>query len=161
MLVGVIVVLIYTGIRGRTPPIVQPIAYNHKLHIDNGLNCSDCHQGIGTSSPSAGRPSIRTCSTCHDPSSPLGKSPEEAKLLEFIRNDREPPWKRIYRVPDYVYFSHYRHATLGKIGCDTCHGKVEGLTEPPPRPLVRFSMDWCIACHKKNQVSVDCNRCHK
>jgi hypothetical protein len=143
------------------PAIVQPIAYNHKVHIDSGLTCDFCHKGLVNGSPLAGRPTLSTCKNCHNPGSPLKGSAAEKQLLSYISKDQEPPWVRIHRLPDDVYFSHNRHVTLAGLDCKVCHGDMGKRTTPPPRPEVSLKMDWCLNCHRRQQASNDCNSCHK
>jgi hypothetical protein len=51
--------------------------------------------------------------------------------------------------------------TLGKIGCQSCHGKMEELSSPPTSPAVNIiDMDNCMDCHENNQVNNDCLTCH-
>ncbi len=140
------------------PPVRQPIQFNHAKHTAQGLPCSVCHQSVGEQT-FAGLPKVETCMACH--SAPLTESPEEEKIRQFAGKGQEIPWQRLYRMPGDVFFSHRRHVTLAKVECETCHGPLGKATAPPPRPLVRQSMDWCIACHEKRQASVDCVACHR
>jgi hypothetical protein len=54
-------------------------------------------------------------------------------------------WRRLNRLPDYVFFDHSIHVAKG-VGCTTCHGDVNEM------PLVwrgaTLSMSWCIDCHR-------------
>jgi hypothetical protein len=34
-------------------------------------------------------------------------------------------------------------------------------TTPPPKALVSFSMDFCIACHEQKKVATTCVNCHR
>jgi hypothetical protein len=59
-------------------------------------------------------------------------------------------WTRINNIPDHVYFNHSQHVTIGKVACQTCHGKVETMevmTQHSP-----LSMGWCINCHRQTDV---------
>jgi len=59
-------------------------------------------------------------------------------------------WVRIHNLPDHVYFNHAQHVTVGKLECQTCHGKVEEmdvLAQMSP-----LSMGWCINCHRQTEV---------
>ena len=59
-------------------------------------------------------------------------------------------WTRIHNLPDYVYFSHAQHVTVGELECQTCHGKVEEMEVVSQHsPL---SMGWCINCHRETEV---------
>lgn len=138
--------------------VVQPIAYNHKIHYtEAGLDCTDCHTGV-ENDVHAILPSIDICETCH--SEPQGESAEEAKVVEAVNEGREIAWKRIYTVPEHVFFSHRRHVTAGQIPCATCHGAVDQLTAPAPVQLVPIKMKRCMSCHDNKSISNDCIDCH-
>ena len=59
-------------------------------------------------------------------------------------------WVRIHNLPDHVYFNHAQHVSVGKIKCQTCHGKVEEMEVVKQHsPL---SMGWCINCHRQTEI---------
>jgi mono/diheme cytochrome c family protein len=59
-------------------------------------------------------------------------------------------WVRIHNLPDHAYFNHAQHVAVGKIACQTCHGKVEKMEVMQQHsPL---SMGWCINCHRQTNV---------
>jgi len=59
-------------------------------------------------------------------------------------------WVRIHNLPDHVYFNHSQHVAVGKVECQTCHGKVEEMeTVQQAKPL---SMGWCVNCHRQTEV---------
>lgn len=137
----------------------QPVKFSHNRHVsENEMDCTDCHRYVDTNRK-ATLPGKKICLECH--SEAIGESPEEQKLVTILNSDQELNWQRIYVLPKHVYFSHFRHVTLGKIACQSCHGKMEELTSPPTRPAVDIiNMDNCMDCHEKNQVSNDCLACH-
>lgn len=148
---------------GRSTPVVveQPIKYSHELHVtQEGLECLDCHVHA-KDQPRATIPNIEICSDCHEPGDPLGDSPEEAKLLKYLAAGKKVPWRKIYRVPSHVYFSHRRHTTLAQLECSVCHGKMEEQAVPIRMPIVPVRMKACLRCHEKNSVDTDCVRCHR
>ncbi len=156
----IIIFITLLAVLPSQPKIKQPISFVHKIHIEDAeLTCVDCHQYVETLA-AATIPSIDICSDCHS-DEPLGDSPEEIKLLKYINEGKSIPWQKIYSVPNHVYFSHRRHVTIGDIKCDSCHGKVEELTEPVPYPLWLPTMNNCIDCHKQNKVTYDCLACHR
>jgi len=156
---AVIVLAMVWEIFGAPNAIIQPINYNHKLHIEKAkLTCVDCHLFVETMA-AATIPNIEVCSDCHS-GEPLSKSPEEVKLLKYIESGKRIPWEKIYSVPAHVYFSHRRHVTIGEIKCIQCHGNVQELTEPASHPLWLATMKNCIKCHKENKVTYDCLACH-
>jgi len=135
----------------------QPIPFNHKKHLAQGLECDSCHPYFKTQT-FAGMPDIATCLECHK--EPITKSPEEEKIRQFRRRGEKIPWKRLYEEPDHVFFSHRRHAVLGKIECKTCHGPIGESERPPTETWVKLSMIWCMNCHAKKKVTNDCLACH-
>lgn len=143
-----------------TDPIIQPLAYNHKIHIeDAAMECADCHRYVEKLA-SATLPDIQVCADCHS-DEPTTDSPEEVKLLQYVEEGKEIDWQRIYEVPDHVYFSHRRHVVLGEVECADCHGVVEEQTRPVSYPEVEVTMDNCMDCHKENKVTNDCLSCHR
>ena len=77
---------------------------------------------------------------------------EIKKQLEVIKPmiGKTVEWVRIHNLPDHAYFNHAQHVTVGKIACQTCHGKVENMEVLQQHaPL---SMGWCINCHRQTEV---------
>ncbi len=136
----------------------QPISFNHKKHLEQGLECDSCHRYFKTQTFS-GMPGIAACLECHQEA--VTKSPEEEKIRQFAKKGKEIPWKRIYKEPSYVFYSHRRHTVLGKIPCQTCHGNIGNSEKPPEKPYVKMTMGWCMGCHQKKGVSNDCLACHE
>jgi len=60
-----------------------------------------------------------------------------------------------------VFYSHRRHVVVAKIPCETCHGAIARTSAPPARPLVKIRMKFCIGCHQRRNVTVDCIACHR
>jgi mono/diheme cytochrome c family protein len=65
-------------------------------------------------------------------------------------------WVRIHNLPDHVYFNHSQHVTVGKVACQTCHGKVEAMDEV--KQYSPLSMGWCINCHRETEVKFADNK---
>jgi len=158
-LVPLVVLAVWSLIPGRAP-ILQPISYNHNLHVeDEGLECIDCHD-TAEDAAYATIPVLEVCIDCHD-TEPVSESPDEAMLIAHIEGGIEIGWNRIYSVPSHVYFSHRRHVTLGELDCSVCHGAVSEQTQPVVAPVTPLSMDWCMDCHYENKVINDCLACHR
>jgi hypothetical protein len=156
--VGLVLVLVFPFL-GAGANSSQPIRFNHKKHAgEMSLPCTTCHQTVKEQT-FASLPQAGTCMTCH--AAALTKNPEEEKIRQYAAKNEKISWKRVYKMPRDVFFSHRRHVVSANIECVTCHGKMAELTEPPTRPLVQQSMSWCIACHQEKRASVDCNACHR
>ena len=142
-----------------TRSITQPIAFNHRLHVEElGAECSDCHL-YALTGVRATIPNIQVCGHCH--SEALTESAEEARLIEYVEAGDPIPWRRVYWVPDHVYFSHRRHSAAGDIECERCHGAVGERVEPLTHQLVPLTMDGCMDCHDETGTSNDCLLCHR
>ncbi len=77
--VGVLLlfVLISLGVGSKTG---QPISFNHKKHVEQGLECDACHRFYKTQVFS-GLPDLNTCLECHK--EPVTKSSEEERIRQF------------------------------------------------------------------------------
>lgn len=151
-----ILVLAYFWLQSRG--IAQPVQFNHQLHTKKvGLSCEDCHVYFKTQRFS-GLPSIEVCAGCH--SEAQGKSREEAKVVNAVKEGKTIEWNRIYEAKRSVIYSHRLHVVVGKLECKVCHGDIADTVKPPRKPLVDISMDRCRDCHRKMKVSVDCITCH-
>ncbi|QNI37348.1 cytochrome c3 family protein [Edaphobacter albus] len=132
---------------------VQPIAFNHKLHIQTAkMACNNCHEPRGDGSTLA-LPQAGKCMSCH--TSVATDKPEIKRLAEAAKNEDPILWVRIYRVPSFVTFSHKTHS--GNT-CEECHGPVAERTT-----LARekdTNMGSCIACHTAKGARTTCDTCH-
>ncbi|MBM3782942.1 MAG: cytochrome c3 family protein [Acidobacteria bacterium] len=141
------------------PPIEQPIAYSHKVHAGRlGIKCTMCHT-IPAASDDGFRatfPSERTCMGCH--ASIKKDSPAIQILAEFAAKKEAVPWKRVYRVPDIIWFSHSVHVKEAKVECATCHGDVAQRDVLFQEKSV--GMMACMACHAEHKAPNGCDTCH-
>jgi hypothetical protein len=142
---------------GRSIP--QPIAFSHQKHVQElGMDCVDCHL-YALTGERATIPNIKVCSECHE--EVLTESAEEARVVEHVQQGESIAWRKIYRVPQHVYFSHRRHTAIAQIECEVCHGEIGQLTESLTRPLRSLSMNHCMECHDEVEASNDCVACHR
>ncbi len=132
----------------------QPVLFNHLKHFSLGLGCKQCHSRA-SQEERAGFPRIAQCMLCHE--TLKTSEPEIQKLVRFHQEGEEPPWVRVYELPDFVFFGHSKHLEAN-LECAICHGPVEKreiLTKE-----VSTSMKVCVACHVEQQTSIDCDLCH-
>jgi hypothetical protein len=134
----------------------QPIAYSHKIHIDHGLQCLDCHSGADTGAR-ATIPSVSKCMLCH--AKIAIENPEVKKVAEFAAARREIPWERVYGFDRgaLVKFQHAPHIRAG-VQCARCHGDMTQAATA--QLLVKHNMGTCLSCHRQNHASEDCATCH-
>ncbi len=135
----------------EVPP--QPVRFDHKLHAAAKIECADCHPGAETKDR-AGLPQRGQCMLCH---AAIATDREEVRKLAALPADEKILWRRVYRVPDFVFFSHRSHAA-GGLRCVRCHGPVE--TREVLAQDVSTNMIACMNCHADRQVSNECFLCH-
>jgi Cytochrome c7 and related cytochrome c len=153
------------GLEGCARALPQPLAFNHRLHAQNGVPCLVCHP-TATTGQGATLPAVSVCRRCHE--DVLFESPEEAKIRVAASSGRGLRWVPVYALRPFVYFSHLRHAGFGKLSCSACHGDVEERSRPFRRASSPFSgakgMGACIRCHVESHsqyAGVDCVDCHR
>lgn len=121
----------------------QPIAFSHKLHAgEMKIDCQYCHTGV-EKSRTAGVPSADICMNCHT----LARidKPEIQKLTQYYKEGKPIPWKRVHKVPDFVYFNHSAHINKG-LECKSCHGQVEQMEVIAQ--VQNLNMGGCLDCHR-------------
>jgi hypothetical protein len=144
-------------------PEEEPLAdIDHAIHIARDLECVDCHVGA-RSHATAGVPSVSICAECHeDPEDGMAQTENGKRILDHILRGEELWWPKLYHLPDHVVFSHRRHAELGEIACEQCHGEIAATTTLPHEPVEStLTMDGCMDCHERSGASLDCFACHK
>lgn len=141
---------------GVHPTPVQPIAYTHKVHLANGMECTNCHTNV-EKGPVAGIPSITLCMTCHQVVAT--DKPEIRKMAALFARGEDISWQRVYDYSptSHVRFNHAPHIRA-KVDCITCHGDMRQRTVAVR--TVNMTMGFCIDCHKLRKVSVECATCH-
>lgn len=122
----------------------QPLQFSHKAHIEKyGMKCTFCHYSA-LSQDFSNIPNTHSCMTCHVA---LRNSTDLMKNLNLSSDmDSVLTWNRIYRLPDFVHFSHKNHLRVG-IDCGSCHGAVEQLDSM--KQQTRLTMKWCLQCHRE------------
>jgi len=134
----------------------QPVAFSHRRHATSaGLACDFCHTA-SAKGDAATLPGTEVCGNCHP--AILPDSPEIAKIVAAASRGEKIAWISVYRVPDYVFFSHAPHVKAGH-ACAECHGPVE--TRDVLQKEVSTSMNACLACHRTRGAPQDCVSCHQ
>ncbi len=135
--------------------VEQPLPYSHKTHLAVGLKCNSCHKNPDPGE-AMGLPKENFCMSCH--SAIKTESPHIQKLAAAARQMKAIQWERVYKLPEFVYFSHRVHVKAGA-SCETCHGAVrerDVITKE-----VAHTMKACMACHTERQARNECTTCHE
>lgn len=114
--------------------------FSHKKHAPLKLQCTYCHAGA-EKQERATFPAVGQCKTCHP-------SMQERKI----------PSGRIYKVKDFVLFSHAKHIAA-RAECRDCHGDVFSMDRVLPARAT--TMIACVDCHKERHATQQCNACHE
>jgi hypothetical protein len=139
--------------RGYKP--IQPINYNHQIHVEkNNMECQYCHSGVAKS-PFATMPSVELCMGCHK--TVRADTPEIKKLAEHYENKTPVEWEPVNHLPEHVIFTHERHIKAG-VGCQNCHGQVQKMDVV--EKVSSLKMGFCVSCHRDKGASIDCMICH-
>ncbi|MBN8643284.1 MAG: c-type cytochrome [Flavobacteriales bacterium] len=156
---------------------IQPIHYSHRIHAgSNGIDCKYCHSSARTSK-NAGIPSLNVCMNCHKNISEVADTTATAeyskafydaqiqKLYDAVGWDKSMQkytgktqpvkWVRIHKLPDFAYFNHSQHVTVGGIECQKCHGPVQEYEIQ--KQFAPLTMGWCIDCHRQTNVKMEGN----
>jgi len=131
---------------------VQPIKFSHLIHAtDNKIDCNFCHPGV-LKGKNAGVPAVSLCMNCHQhvkEGTHTGEF-EIRKILQAAEDSIPIRWVRVHTLPDFTYFNHMQHVTIGGVDCVTCHGDLENMHVV--KQTEDLSMGWCIKCHEETKV---------
>ncbi|MEZ5354741.1 MAG: cytochrome c3 family protein [Bryobacteraceae bacterium] len=138
------------------PAPQQPLPFSHKQHVSvNGFKCAQCHP-MPEPGEFATLPATSVCMGCH--TAVKTDSPHIKRLTAAHNAGERIRWAAVYRIPDWVMFSHKIHTAVEGVTCETCHGPVKD------RVVMRrekdISMGACMDCHRQNKASNDCRFCH-
>jgi len=138
------------------PAPEQPLPFSHKHHAGTlKLACKNCH-AMPEPGDFATLPPTGTCMGCH--TSVKTDSPHIVKLAAAHAAKQKIAWARVYRIPDYVGFSHKIHNAVEGVTCETCHGPV--VERAVLRREKEINMSACMDCHRRHNASNHCQFCH-
>lgn len=144
---------IFSPLLGPSGPAPRP--FDHKAHLDRGVDCATCHEGAATSAM-AGMPTKELCATCHDELDADPKKPLAKKASWYFDEAGKPSWSSFTRAGGDVIFSHAKH----KDACTACHEGIDRNTGLIAEGMVQ-PMDSCVACHERSAPEKNgCRVCH-
>lgn len=122
----------------------QPLPFSHRFHVSEiQIECQYCHTGT-ESQAMATMPSVELCMGCHQTVGG-GLAPIDS-LRSYASRGQTIPWERVYKVPEFVQFSHRAHLR-NAIQCEDCHGPVGEMDRL--YKAQRLTMGWCLDCHRQ------------
>ena len=138
------------------PTPTQPIAFTHKVHLANGMECVNCHVNVENGAIGS-IPNIKFCMTCHQ--AVATDKPEIKKMAAMFQRGEDISWQRVYDYSPtvHVHFNHAPHIR-NKVDCAVCHGDMHQRTVAVR--TVNMNMGFCVDCHRSRKVSVECATCH-
>jgi hypothetical protein len=142
----------------ETSPENRPLAFNHAIHVKEGLECTDCHAGAAdTDEPEM--PGAAQCQLCHEN---LDKEKPPEKRVATLFSDGKFRAQHATHLSAELSFSHKAHVGRNT-ECSACHRGIE--TNERIGSEMRIGMDACTACHAaKGTVQAgaqECATCHK
>ena len=167
------------------PAIVLPepnLKFNHKAHVDKGVTCARCHQGMGAidlATRDNALPVMGLCLECHD-GDKGGKLPESGasnacKTCHLTHPDGridtqlaggtlEPEgWYYMDAHDDRWLENHRSVATLNENGCWSCHTQKECLDchNGVQKPLKVHPNNWILShTIPARRNDPECSSCH-
>jgi hypothetical protein len=139
----------------QAPP-EQPLPFSHKTHVGFQLSCMYCH-----TNPEPGNqmtlPATERCMGCH--ARVASDKPAIIQLAKYAQMKEPIPWKQVYSVPSFVYWSHRTHLDA-KVDCASCHGDVAQM-DVIARVTNVTTMAGCVGCHRQKEAATGCETCHE
>ncbi len=127
------------------------ITFSHKFHLEQGLECLDCHDGIESSDAVGfGLPSMDVCGRCHS------EIQESENCTKCHSNPASA--KRLTLRTIALNFSHKNHIERVNNDCTACHTTIATSTNVKDDNIP--SMDLCTSCHSAAVQELKCSQCH-
>ena len=128
--------------------------FPHGTHIENELECTDCHEGAEDEAH-AGIPDATTCAECHE------EPEEEGDAIAAFFAERADGEGGLKLADSLTFadlkFSHQAHVAQGA-DCSDCHGDVpKGRFLRPGNPDFKHT---CMDCHELTKAPKTCEACH-
>ena len=151
---GCAVVSFLAGIEENAPTKKAPevvSVFNHLIHVEMGLECTDCHIGAEEESV-AGVPDFEYCESCHvdelnDDYKWAQSEPRKDGVIVISRNK--------LKGFDDVIAPHNMHY-YADLTCDTCHGDIAESEKIMENTII--GKEFCMDCH---EGQLDCAGCHE
>jgi hypothetical protein len=123
------------------------IIFPHDVHFENEVACTDCHQGVTSSTMASDHllPGMETCADCHDVD-----ADDECGTCHTNVDEAGEYERRVYGAPLFAHVAHLEK----EIACAACHGEPASA-----HPMMPGKID-CRTCHLTAENLGDCRMCH-
>jgi hypothetical protein len=142
----------------------MPLTFSHMQHLEDGADCTTCHDPARKSGLSAdlNLPKHPECESCHDiRAASQGKTVDPKSSCNtchpgFDHTAQKEP-ARVDFPPPNLIFPHKVHVAQ-KVECSVCHGTMTDVTLATRMQLPK--METCLKCHDNRAASAECRTCH-
>ncbi len=145
------------------PPQQIGLTFSHKVHVDEDVDCTECHDAVDHSRLAADRniPGHTQCEDCHDiDAAARGEKTDPASNCEVchagVHRKGDPVAPDVFPANN-LRFPHDVHLAR-KIACTTCHQGIEKAKLGTRANLTR--MVQCLDCHDGTKAPDRCSTCH-
>ncbi len=151
ILTGIFLVVIFSGCTKISSSEKDKITFSHQFHLEQGLECLNCHEGIQSSEAVGfGLPSMDVCAQCHS------ETQESENCTKCHSNPSSA--KKLTLRTIALNFSHKNHMERVNNDCTACHITVIKSTQVKDDNIP--SMDSCTSCHSATLRELKCSQCH-
>lgn len=132
------------------------IKFSHQFHIEEDVECADCHAEIENSVNLTGSllPTMDACADCHDV-----EDEEECSTCHYENVQVPFPVKSVD-----LYFNHKSHMENENAECANCHGGLDEVDFSFESPTLYPKMSSCNGCHsdvgEAKATNFACESCH-
>ncbi|MEF3254127.1 MAG: NapC/NirT family cytochrome c [Deferribacterales bacterium] len=121
--------------------VITGVEPNHKLHLEKGLNCVDCHLGVAHGGSKHNLPKMETCFKCHDTLPKGSKAPANDSCESCHRLQKNNQLGTTVKGIDEVKWY------MADLKCGDCHENASA----------RPNTDKCAGCHDASyaQIMID------
>jgi hypothetical protein len=141
-----------------------PIKFNHGVHLAKGMDCSTCHEKIGSSRRARDNnfPRGESCDSCHTDqhnrtAEAAAAVPPKCGMCHVDVDDKNRVTSSLRAPPPLLHFNHQLHAQKGA-SCESCHGDMSKVRLASTLQLPREAD--CLSCHDGFGATSRCGACH-
>ena len=144
LMLSLVAVIAATPLAAET---LDRIIVPHDIHLENDVECADCHDGIESSANAFEThfPDMDVCADCHDV--------DEDDTCASCHTDEDTAGEWVRPKFGALLFPHAAHVEAG-MDCAECHGDLSA-----GQPVIPTKAQ-CRECHETADNYADCRMCH-